>query len=79
MNYQSKLHGIEWDIEYDVDSDGDYSQFDICINGVQVNDVLNQKIIDDLEADTWDNGYIPDCQPHNDDLKIERFLSSQEA
>jgi len=79
MNYRTELHGVTFDIDYSVNSDGDYDEFIIEVSGQYVNDVLDQKIIDDLEADTWDNGYIPDCQSHNDDLKIERFLSSQEA
>ena len=79
MNYTTTLRGVTFDIEYSVDSEGDYEQFDIEVSGQCVNEVINPLLISELEQVTWEHGYIPDCQSHNDDMKISRFLSSQDA
>jgi hypothetical protein len=79
MNYTATLNGVTFDIDYSVDSEGDYSEFIIEVSGQCVNEVLDAKVIAELEQVTWDYGYIPDCQSHNDDLRIARYESSLET
>ena len=76
MKYTTQLHNVTFNIEYSVDSEGDYDQFEILVGGETVNEVLDPKVIATLEQVTWDYGYIPDCKSWNDDLKVDRYLSS---
>lgn len=77
MNYQCEYNGVTFDIDYSVDGDGDYDQFDIEVSGQCVNEVLSEKVISALELLAWEKDYIPSCQQHNDDLRIARYESSQ--
>lgn len=76
MNYSTEYQCVKFDIDYSVDRDGEYDQFDIYVSGQQVNEVLCPKVIAKLEEYTWDLHFIPSCKEHNDDMKVDRYLSS---
>lgn len=76
MNYSTEYMGCKFDIEYSVDSEGDYEEFIIEVAGQCVNDVLDKGVIANLEQFTWELDFIPGCKEHNDDMKVDRYLSS---
>ena len=79
MYFETTYSGVKFEIDYAVDSDGEYCKFDVYVGDQCMNHVLDKEVISTLEATAWDKGYIPDCKEWNDDLKIERHLSSMEA
>ena len=77
MNCVMRLDGVPFDIEYGVDRDGDYDQFDIFLQEHLINDLLDKRVIEKLEEMVWEKDFLPECKLKNDSLSINNYLAGE--
>lgn len=64
--------------EYTVSYDGDVEDLEVFFGGKDITPCLTLEQIEDLEIECYQD-YCKQAQEHNDDMRIERYLSDRES
>jgi hypothetical protein len=64
-------------VSFNVSSDGELEDVEVLLGSEDITKKLSANEIEGIEEECWKH-YFKECNEHNTDLAINRYLSSQE-